>query len=315
MLLLKNNAYSILGAAIAAIDTTMSVQTGHGDRFPVVTAPDYCLVTLQDASNNIEVVKVTARTAGSDSMTIQRAQDGTAARAWSLGDVVEIRLPAGAVAPLQVMEGAATASGIRTKLGATATGSALFTAADEAAARSAIGATTTGQAVMTAADAAAARAALNVPATEGTILNATNAARLTGSWAAIPAGTKMLFQQTAAPTGWTKDTTHDNKALRVVSGAAASGGSMGFDAAFASARGLSGTVGSTTLTTTQIPSHTHSYNITDDAVGGTFGGSGAGSKSATTGAAGGGGSHTHSLTMNNLQMDVAYVDIIIAAKD
>ena len=41
----------------------------------------------------------------------------------------------------------------------------------------------------------------------------------------FPTGTLMLFQQTAAPTGWTKQTTHDDKALRVVSGTASSGGS------------------------------------------------------------------------------------------
>ena len=42
----------------------------------------------------------------------------------------------------------------------------------------------------------------------------------TAASSAFPAGTLMLFQQTAAPTGWTKQTTHDNKALRVVSGVA-----------------------------------------------------------------------------------------------
>lgn len=47
-------------------------------------------------------------------------------------------------------------------------------------------------------------------------------------------GTTMLFVQTAAPTGWTKSATHDNKALRVVSGTAGSGGSVAFTTAFAS---------------------------------------------------------------------------------
>ena len=46
---------------------------------------------------------------------------------------------------------------------------------------------------------------------------------------AFPSGTKMLFQQTAAPTGWTKVTSGvDNKALRVVSGTAGSGGTNAF---------------------------------------------------------------------------------------
>jgi hypothetical protein len=51
---------------------------------------------------------------------------------------------------------------------------------------------------------------------------------------AFPSGTLMLFQQTAAPTGWTKQTTHNDKALRVVSGSASSGGSTAFTNVFAS---------------------------------------------------------------------------------
>ena len=100
---------------------------------------------------------------------------------------------------------------------------------------------------------------------------------------AFPSGTVMLFGQTAAPTGWTKLTTHDNKALRVVSGTAGSGGTVAFTTAFASqavsgslsttavsgttdsttaggsisSTTATGTVGSTTLDATTIPSHTH----------------------------------------------------------
>lgn len=72
---------------------------------------------------------------------------------------------------------------------------------------------------------------------------------------ALPTGTKMLFQQTAAPTGWTKDTANDNKALRVVSGTAGTGGSVAFTTAFGSQN-----VGDTTLTEAQIPSHTHTFS-------------------------------------------------------
>ena len=62
----------------------------------------------------------------------------------------------------------------------------------------------------------------------------------------FPAGTAMLFVQTAAPTGWTKSTTHNNKALRIVSGTASSGGSVNFTTAFSS-QDVAGTVGDTTL--------------------------------------------------------------------
>jgi hypothetical protein len=65
---------------------------------------------------------------------------------------------------------------------------------------------------------------------------------------AFPAGTVMLFAQTAAPTGWTKNTTTgDNSALRVVTGTASTGGSVAFTSAFAS-QAVSGSIGNTTAT-------------------------------------------------------------------
>jgi hypothetical protein len=71
----------------------------------------------------------------------------------------------------------------------------------------------------------------------------------------FPPGTRLLFQQTAAPTGWTKVTSGiDNRALRVVTGTAGSGGSNAFTTAFNSSRSVSGT----SLSVSQIPSHNHS---------------------------------------------------------
>ena len=66
----------------------------------------------------------------------------------------------------------------------------------------------------------------------------------------MPSGTSSLFVQTAAPTGWTKDTTHNNKALRVVTGTASSGGSLTFTTAF-QAR---------TISVSNLPSHSHSIS-------------------------------------------------------
>jgi microcystin-dependent protein len=84
----------------------------------------------------------------------------------------------------------------------------------------------------------------------------TNAITMSGRLVdALPTGTKMLFQQTAAPVGWTKDTANDNKALRVVSGTAGTGGSIAFTTAFGSQN-----VGDTTLTTAQIPVHSHTFS-------------------------------------------------------
>lgn len=49
-----------------------------------------------------------------------------------------------------------------------------------------------------------------------------------------PSGTRMLFHQTTPPTGWTKDTTRNDKALRVVSGTVGEdGGTTAFSSVFA----------------------------------------------------------------------------------
>ena len=49
---------------------------------------------------------------------------------------------------------------------------------------------------------------------------------------AFPSGTVMLFRQAAAPTGWTKVTTYNNYALRIVSGTPSSGGTVAFSDLF-----------------------------------------------------------------------------------
>jgi len=76
----------------------------------------------------------------------------------------------------------------------------------------------------------------------------------------LPSGTVMLFVQTAAPTGWTKSTTHNNKALRVVDGTVTTGGSQPFSGAFTS-QAVSGTNSSTAApispASVNIPAHTH----------------------------------------------------------
>ena len=136
--------------------------------------------------------------------------------------------------------------------------------------------------------------------------------------------TLMLFQQTASPTGWTKQSTHDNKALRVVSGSASSGGTSAFTTVFTNqtptitTSGLS--AGATTLTTTQMPSHAHQTFVGGDCSGGTpRAGNGTCGNCRATGSAGGGGSHVHSIsgsaTSSAVTLAVQYVDLIIAAKD
>jgi len=159
-------------------------------------------------------------------------------------------------------------------------------------------------------------------------------------------GTVMLFAQTSAPTGWTKNTsTGNNHALRVVTGSASTGGSVDFTTAFAS-QGVSGTVsvsastgsvsapvsiGNTTLSTPQIPSHSHSINFGPGNAYGTASARGNPPfNTFSSNSAGGGGSHTHpgsggshshpvsapaSFSGNAINLAVKYVDVIRATKD
>jgi len=84
-----NNAFGVLNAGITNSDTTIVLKSGEGARFPTLTAGDYFYATLIDTSNNLEIVKVTARS--TDTMTVVRGQDGTSARAYATNDRFELR--------------------------------------------------------------------------------------------------------------------------------------------------------------------------------------------------------------------------------
>jgi hypothetical protein len=166
-----------------------------------------------------------------------------------------------------------------------------------------------------------------------------NGANLTGVQP-FPSGTLMLFQQTTAPTGWTKQTTHNDKTLRVVSGNASSGGTTAFTSVFASrtpsgsvsGSNSGGSVANTTLSTTQIPSHDHTLSLTegdDNNHSGNANNSAANADagingSCTVSSTGGSGAHNHSFTNpswsgsftgSSMDFNVQYVDLIIASKD
>lgn len=152
--------------------------------------------------------------------------------------------------------------------------------------RTNIGATATGASLFTAANAAAARTALGVDA-------------------AFANTVSQLFGGPSAPSGWTQDTSKNDKVLRVVSGTG--GGSGG-------AWTISGgTVGSHTLTIGEIPQHTHDL---DKALVGTAGGTvnipltwATGSQTVTSSVTGGGAGHTHPLSFDGTWRP-AYIDVI-----
>jgi len=157
----------------------------------------------------------------------------------------------------------------------------------------------------------------------------------------FPSTTAMIFKQTAAPTGWTKVTTDTDAALRVTSGTISTGGTIGFTTAFAN-----NAVGGTAISTTQMPSHSHTsggvYALSGGAhthtispaqyvSGSSSGSSGSDAESyagSTRMAADSGGAHIHSLTGSTAaagsgaththsyqDLSVKYVDVIVATKD
>jgi hypothetical protein len=155
-------------------------------------------------------------------------------------------------------------------------------------------------------------------------------------------GTSWIFYQQSAPSGWTKVTTHNNKALRVVSGnGGGSGGTNSFTSTMSSFN-IGGTIYSTNpsgphqLLTSQIASHTHPQPTGLDAVpqlfnpDGSFIGWNGGDviRSAgwtrTTPAIGeftGGDGHSHPVSVSgpvspqSVSISVQYVDIIICTFD
>lgn len=153
--------------------------------------------------------------------------------------------------------------------------------------------------------------------------------------------TTTPFVQTTPPIGWTKQTTHNNKALRLVSGTPSSGGTTAFTSVFSAGAATS----STTLTQAHMGSHSHTYSGTTntasahthtylepadrtkkpastesgsgwgDAVGDTghtSSSDGAHSHTYTGTASGGAAATGHSHTIN---LAVKYVDIVYATKD
>jgi hypothetical protein len=157
------------------------------------------------------------------------------------------------------------------------------------------------------ANAAAGGNTLNTP----TIANFTNSqhnhtsASTGGNLGFFTSGTKMVFPQPAAPSGWTQDVTHNDKALRVVSG---SGGGSGGSKALSAA-----SVDNYTLTSpADIPSHLHpTVSTVNDSSGSAAFETNDGASTPSnlnTGSTGSDGAHAHGLAL-------AYADVIIATKD
>jgi hypothetical protein len=146
----------------------------------------------------------------------------------------------------------------------------------------------------------------------GELVKATYA-QFGGAAAEFPSGTVMLFSQTSAPTGWTKDTSNFNAhALRVTTATANNGGADSWSTVFGQT-----VTGGTAITQAQLPNSTIPLTYSTA-------GFGAGGQTAVTAIAAGtalandidlslggsGNTHDHSLSM-----DLQFVEVIRATKD
>lgn len=86
----SNNAVTTLANALDSTSTSMTVV--DGSQFPTISGSNFTFVTLQDISQNREIVKVT--NISGNVFTIVRAQDNTTASSFIVGDKVELRLTA-----------------------------------------------------------------------------------------------------------------------------------------------------------------------------------------------------------------------------
>ena len=94
----QNNFADTLGAALASGGTTLTLTRTD---LATVQSGDYMMLTLETVDGTKrEIVKVTAHAAGSTTCTVQRAQEGTTAQTWAVGDKAEHRLTAGALGDL-----------------------------------------------------------------------------------------------------------------------------------------------------------------------------------------------------------------------
>ena len=91
-----NNPSGTLAAGIAPGDTSVTLGSGQGSLFPLLTGAQYSKATIEDVGGNIEVVHITAR--AGDVLTVARAQEGTVALDFASGSRFELRVTAGALA-------------------------------------------------------------------------------------------------------------------------------------------------------------------------------------------------------------------------
>lgn len=96
-----NDAYGVLSVAAATTDTTLTLQSGQGARFPAIAAGsgDWFYATIINGVGSKEICQCTGITG--DVLTVTRGVDGTTAQAFAAGNNVQVRWNAATISDLQ----------------------------------------------------------------------------------------------------------------------------------------------------------------------------------------------------------------------
>lgn len=151
---------------------------------------------------------------------------------------------------------------------------------------------------------------------------------LNSKYGIVPQNTTAVFYQATAPTGWTRNSSHNSKALRVVtSGGGGSGGSSSFPSVFTSytvsnlTANLPASLEPFTITESEMPSHNHGMGAAGQQrrIGGggeVASGGGYSAFAFNTGNTGSESEHGHPFTATctygySFNISVRYIDVII----
>lgn len=153
---------------------------------------------------------------------------------------------------------------------------------------------------------------------------------LNSKYGIVPKNSTAVFYQAAAPTGWTRNTSHNSKALRLVnSGGGGSGGASSFPSVFTSynvtnrTANLSATLSAFTISESEMPNHNHGLGASGASrrlVGGgeIVSGFGLQPDNPRTGDAGSEQGHGHPITATctygySFNISVKYIDVNICS--